>query len=135
MIGLRAIKGVVALIALVVAFGAAAAAPQTSSQGGVVVRVTPGRLTPDAATWDFEVVFETHTAPLTGDPAQFAVLLDPQGRTYTALRWDGDPPGSHHRKGVLSFKALQPAPASVTLKILGIGGVSERAFTWPVADR
>ena len=135
MIGLRAIKGVVALIALVVTFGAPAAAPQTSSQGGVVVRVTPGRLAPDAATWDFEVVFETHTAPLTGDPAQFAVLLDPQGRTHAALRWDGDPPGGHHRKGVLKFKALQPAPASVTLKIRGIGGVPERVFTWPVADR
>ena len=135
MIGLRAIKGVVVLLVFVVAFGSVVAAPQTSSQGGVVVRVTPGRLAPDAATWDFEVVFETHTAPLTGDPAQCAVLLDPQGRTHAALRWDGDPPGGHHRKGVLRFKAFQPAPASVTLKILGIDGVPERAFTWPVADR
>lgn len=135
MIGLRVIKNVVALMALVVALGAAAAAPQTSSQGGVVVRVTPGRLAPDAATWDFEVVFETHTAPLAGDPAQFAVLLDPQGRVHAPLRWDGDPPGGHHRKGVLRFKVLQPAPASVTLKIRGIGGVPERAFTWPVTDR
>lgn len=135
MIGLRAIKGVVALIALVVTFGAPAAAPQTSNQGGVVVRVTPGRLAPDAATWDFEVVFETHTASLTGDPAQFTVLIDPQGRAHAPLRWDGDPPGGHHRKGVLRFKAIRPAPASFTLKFLGIGGVPERAFTWPVADR
>lgn len=134
MIGLRVLKGVAALMALVVALGAAAA-PQTSSQGGVVVRVTPGRLAPDAATWDFEVVFETHTAALTGDPAQFTVLIDPRGQVHTPLRWDGDPPGGHHRKGVLRFKALQPAPASVTLKIRGIGGVPERAFTWPVADR
>jgi hypothetical protein len=135
MTGLRALKGVMALIALVVALGAVAAAPQTSNQGGVVVRVTPGRFAPDAATWDFEVVFETHTAPLTGDPAQFTVLIDPQGRAHAPLRWDGDPPGGHHRKGVLRFKALQPAPASVTLKIRGIGGVPERAFTWPAADR
>jgi hypothetical protein len=129
MIGLRALKGVVVLMALVVALGAAAAALQTSSEGSVVVRVTPGRFAPDAATWDFEVVFETHTAPINGDPAQFSILLDPQGRTHTALRWDGDPPGGHHRKGVLRFKVLRPAPASVTLKIRGIGGVPERAFT------
>ncbi len=135
MIGLREIKSVVALIALVVAFGVAAAEQQTSNQGGVVVRVTPGRLTPEAVTWDFEVVFETHTVPLAGDPAQFTVLLDPQGRTSAALRWDGDPPGGHHRKGVLRFKPLRPAPATVTLKIRGIGGAPERVFTWPVAER
>jgi hypothetical protein len=129
MIGLRALKGVVVLMAIVVALGAAAAALQTSSEGSVVVRVTPGRFAPDAATWDFEVVFETHTAPINGDPAQFSILLDPQGWTHTALRWDGDPPGGHHRKGVLRFKVLRPAPASVTLKIRGIGGVPERAFT------
>ena len=35
MIGLRATKGIVALLALVVTFGVLAAAPQTSSQGSV----------------------------------------------------------------------------------------------------
>lgn len=135
MTGLRAFKLAMALIALVIAVGVAAAEQQTSNQNGVVVRVTPGRFAPEAATWDFEVVFETHTAQLTGDPAQFTVLLDPQGRTHAALRWDGDPPGSHHRKGVLRFKPLRPAPGSVTLKMRDVGGVPERAFTWPVADR
>jgi hypothetical protein len=129
------LKGIVALMAIVVALGAAAAAPQTSNEGGVVVRVTPGRFAPDAATWDFEVVFETHTVQLTGDPAQFTVLLDPQGQAHAPLRWDGDPPGSHHRKGVLRFKPLRPAPASVTLKMRGVGGVPERTFTWSVDDR
>jgi hypothetical protein len=135
MTALRTLKGIVALMALVMALGVAAAEQQMSNQGGVVVRVTPGRFAPDAATWDFQVVFETHVAPLTGDPAQFMVLLDPQGRTHAALRWDGDPPGSHHRKGVLRFKPIRPAPATVTLKIRGIGGVAERVFTWSIADR
>lgn len=135
MTGLRALTVVVALMALFIALGAVGAETQTSNQGGVVVRVTPGRFVADAATWDFQVVFETHTAPLTGDPAQFTVLLDPQGRTYAALRWDGDPPGSHHRKGVLRFKPLRPVPASITLKMRGIGGVPERVFTWPVAGK
>jgi hypothetical protein len=135
MTGLRALKGIAALMTLIMALGAAAAAQQTSNEGGVVVRVTPGRFAPEAATWDFEVVFETHTVQLTGDPAQFTVLLDPQKQAHAPLRWDGDPPGSHHRKGVLRFKPLRPAPASVTLKIRGVGGVPERAFTWPVADQ
>jgi hypothetical protein len=135
MIGARALKGAVALIAFAVALGAAAAETQTSNQGGVEVRVTPGRFTPDAATWDFAVVFVTHTTELSGDPAQFTALRDPQGRTHAALRWDGDAPGGHHRKGILRFQPLRPAPPSVTLEIRGLGGVSERTFTWPVADR
>jgi hypothetical protein len=135
MTGLRTLKGIVALMALVMVLGVAAAEQRMSNQGGVVIRVTPGRFAPDAATWDFQVVFETHTVPLTGDPAQFTVLLDPQGRTHAALRWDGDPPGGHHRKGILRFKPLQPAPASVTLKIRGVGGVPERMFTWPTANQ
>jgi hypothetical protein len=133
MIGLRALKAVVTLMALAIALGAVAAETRTSNAGGVVVRVTPARLAPGAATWDFEVVFETHTVQLAGDPAQFSVLLDPQGRTHAALRWDGDPPGGHHRKGVLRFKPVQPAPATVTLKMRGIGGVPERIFTWSIA--
>lgn len=135
MTGLRAFKGVMALMALVITFGAVAAETRTSNAGGVVVRVTPARFAPEAATWDFQVVFETHTAQLAGDPAQFSVLLDPQGRTHAALRWDGDPPGGHHRKGVLRFKPVQPAPATVTLKMRGVGGVPERVFTWPSANR
>jgi hypothetical protein len=79
-------------------------------------------------------VGSNHTVTLTGDPAQFTVLIDSQGQVHAPLRWDGGPPGGHHRKGILRFKAVQPAPASVTLKIRGIGGVPERAFTWPVAD-
>jgi hypothetical protein len=135
MTGLRTLKGIVALIALVMLLGAAAATSQKSNEGGVVVRVTPGRFAPDTATWDFQVVFETHTAQLVGDPAQFTMLIDPQGRTHAALRWDGDPPGGHHRKGVLRFKPLRPVPASVTLKMRGVGGVPERAFTWSIADQ
>ena len=135
MTGLRALKAVVTLMALVMMLGAAAATPQTSNEGGVVIRVTPARLAPGAVTWDFEVVFETHTVQLTGDPAQFTVLFDPQGQVHAPLRWDGDPPGGHHRKGILKFRPIRPAPATVTLKIRGIGGVPERAFTWPVADQ
>lgn len=135
MTALRTLKGIVALMAFVMALGVAYAEQQMSNEGGVTVRVTPGRFAPEAATWDFEVVFETHTVPLTGDPAQFTALLDPQGRAHAALRWDGAPPGGHHRKGVLRFEPLRPVPASVTLKMRGVGGVPERVFTWPVADR
>ncbi|MEW6330430.1 MAG: hypothetical protein AB1560_03115 [Pseudomonadota bacterium] len=135
MTGVRLLKGIAALIALVIALGAVAAETQTSNAGGVVVRVTPARLAPGVETWDFQVVFETHTAQLTGDPAQFTVLLDTQQRTQAALRWDGDPPGGHHRKGILRFKPIRPAPATITLKMRGVGGVPERAFTWSIAGQ
>lgn len=135
MTGLRAFKAVMALIALLIALDVVAAEQQTSNEGGVMVRVTPARLAPGAATWDFQVVFETHTAQLTGDPAQFTELLDPQGRTHAALRWDGDPPGGHHRKGILKFRPILPVPATVTLKMRDVGGVPERALTWPIAGQ
>ena len=83
-------------------------------------------------------------SPMMGDLLAFGscllditarTLRDPQGRTHAALRWDGDAPGGHHRKGVLRFQPLRPAPPAVTLEMRGGGEVSERTFTWPVADR
>ncbi len=93
------------LLAAASAASAAGMASQISKEGAVTVKVTPITLTPTAATWEFEIVFDTHTAALTGNPAQFAVLVDAQGRRYAPLRWDGDPPGGHHRKGTLWFSA------------------------------
>jgi hypothetical protein len=63
-----------------------------------------------------------------------AALADSAGREYRAIAWEGDPPGSHHRKGILKFEPIKPAPTSVMLKIRRIG-VAERTFSWPVAAR
>ena len=118
--------------AIPMAYGSSALVPQVSREGAVTVKVTPGKLAPAAATWDFEIVFDTHTAALTGDPAQFAVLVDAQGRRYAPLRWDGDPPGGHHRKGMLLFRVPDGRNGTIELRLNGVGGVATRSFQWDV---
>jgi hypothetical protein len=104
--------------------------PQINKEGGVIVKVTPQRLAPGAETWEFEVVFETHTVALAGDPARFSALVDAEGRTHFPLQWEGDPPGGHHRKGVLRFKPEPGRDGMIELRIDGVGGVPTRVFRW-----
>jgi hypothetical protein len=104
-------------------------APQVNREGNVEVKVTPRTLAADAAVWEFEVTFSTHSVTLTGDPAQFSVLVDSRGNTHPALKWKGDPAGSHHRKGSLQFKPLA-GDAAVELRISGVAGVASRSFRW-----
>ena len=106
-------------------------APQSSRGGGVEVKVTPRTLAASAEVWEFEMTFDTHSVPLTGDPAQFSVLVDAQGREHNAFAWHGDPPGGHHRKGILSFKPLTGA-AQVELRVNSVAGVPTRSFRWSV---
>lgn len=104
--------------------------PQTSAEGGVTVRATPLAVGDADAIWRFQLSLDTHTVNLTQDLTQLAVLVDPSGKSYPATAWDGDPPGSHHRQGVLSFDPIKPRPAAVTLRIRGIGATPERNFSW-----
>ncbi len=133
---MKSLGVLVVAAALILALPAVSAgsslAPQVSRDGGVTVKVTPGKFESAAATWDFEVVFDTHTAALTGDPAQFAVLVDAQGRTHAPLRWNGDPPGGHHRKGTLQFRAPEARRGPIELRLNGVGGVATRSFRWDV---
>ncbi len=84
----------------------------------------------DGQPWRFEVRLDTHSVALDQDLAASAVLVAGDGREVRAEEWDGDPPGGHHRSGVLVFAAPVPGPQAVTLKIRGVG-VAERTFTWP----
>lgn len=59
-------------------------------------------------------------------------LIDGAGREYAPLAWDGDPPGGHHREGILKFKALAQKPETIKLAIRGIGGINEQIFAWQV---
>lgn len=102
---------------------------QTHRGGGVVVQVTPRSLAPDAPVWEFQVAFDTHTVALDGDPATFSTLIDSNGRVHEPLAWEGDPPGGHHRKGVLRFRPLA-GEAQVELRINGVAGVATRTFHW-----
>ena len=76
------------------------------------------------------MTLETHTQPLDQDLTRAARLVDAQGRQYPPLAWDGDPPGGHHRRGVLRFRPLAGSAESLELRLNGVGGVEVRAFRW-----
>jgi hypothetical protein len=131
--------GCIASLAIVLALSAPAAAiaqsrdanapsVQTSRAGGVTVTVTPRNLTADAQRWQFEIVFDTHSIELRQDMLTSAALIDVQGRRHAPLAWDGDPPGGHHRRGMLSFAPLGRVE-EVRLQIRDVG-VPERDFRW-----
>ncbi len=98
-----------------------------SSEDEVEVSVTPNKLSDDS--WDFEVVLNTHSVELSYDLAQSSFLVDKNGNTYKALAWEGDPPGGHHREGVLKFNKI-PRQENIDLRIRL--GDKERSFKWIV---
>jgi hypothetical protein len=131
-----------AVTGLLVAFGLASTGAlaanslpaQVNSEGGVQVTVTP--LSPASASmgWSFEITLSTHSVELDHDLTQIAVMIDAQGSAHAALAWDGDPPGSHHRKGVLQFQPLAEQPRVLELRIHGVGTAATRIFRWPPAE-
>ncbi len=130
-----------ALLTVAVALPQAALA-QTKSlpsrendEGQVMVTVTPLILSGTANAWRFEVRLNTHVAPISEDMAAVATLSDGNGHNEQAAAWEGDPPGGHHRKGVLVFKPISPMPGLVTLHIRQVGAVAERSFTWTLPSR
>lgn len=103
---------------------------RTNDELGVRVVVTPKTLAPGAAAWEFEVIMDTHTKPLTDDLVRAAVMVDENGRQYAPLSWQGDGPGGHHRKGLLRFAAPGEQPKTVELQLTGVGGSGKRIFSW-----
>jgi hypothetical protein len=99
-----------------------------------MVSATPVSL-PDSGNWRFAVQLNTHVTPITQDIAAVSVLSDGKGHEEKPVVWQGDPPGGHHRKGVLLFKPMNPRPDSITLKIRQVGSVPERAFTWKLTGQ
>lgn len=104
-------------------------APQVSNEREIKVTTTLQKIPNEAKTWDFEVVMETHTKALNDDLAKSSLLIA-GGKQYLPLGWEGAPPGGHHRKGKLHFKALAPQPQSVELQIRLSGDASPRSFKW-----
>ncbi|HDY73125.1 MAG TPA: hypothetical protein ENH86_00955 [Candidatus Jorgensenbacteria bacterium] len=99
---------------------------KTNSEGNVSVMATPI----DQSDWSFEITLNTHSVDINEDLAQVSTLTDENGNEYKPIEWRGDPPGGHHRKGVLSFGEITPRPQSITLFISQIGGIDERKFEW-----
>ena len=104
--------------------------PRTSNAAAVTVEVKPLGLTPVAKSWDFEVTMNTHTQALDQDLARVSVLVDDGDKQYTPSAWKGDPPGGHHRKGVLQFAPVPGNPKSLELRITGVGAPQARVFAW-----
>jgi hypothetical protein len=104
-------------------------APQVSNERQIKITATLQSIAKEAKTWDFEVVMETHTHALSDGMENSSVLIA-DGKQYKPVGWEGAPPGGHHRKGLLRFKAIAPPPASVELQIRLIGDPSPRSFKW-----
>lgn len=104
-------------------------APQTSDEREIKVVVAPRNLSNEAQSWDFDVTLETHTQALNDDMAKSSSLIA-DGKHYAPLAWEGAPPGGHHRKGLLRYKAIIPQPSSVELQIRLTGETLPRSFQW-----
>ncbi len=122
--------------ACLLAAGTAAAgslSPQSIDAHGVKTIVTPREVSGTSGAWEFEVLLETHTRALDEDMANVAVLIA-GGKRYAPVGWYGSPPGGHHRKGTLRFKAIVPPPSALTLQIRMAGEETPRAFVWPLRE-
>ena len=127
--------GLLALILAIAAFAASADTglpEQMNAERGVTVKVKPLDLGANTKTWRFSVSFDTHTGDLSGNPADAAVLIDSHGDRHAASEWEGDPPGGHHRKGILTFVAPEAQGGAIALRLANIGGVPVREFRWQV---
>ena len=109
------------------------AATQSTSVGGVTVKVTARNIAADAATWEFSVVLDTHSQDLSDDLLKSAVLRTDDGRELAPTAWKGAPAGGHHREGTLEFAAPQPRPKSVEIRIQRSGEAESRSFRWPLS--
>lgn len=109
-------------------YAAGELATQSTTQSAVTVKVTPQSL--QQTTWSFDVVFDTHSQELKDDLKESAVLVTPDGKQFSPIAWQGDPPGGHHRKGVLRFDAVSPTPERIELLIQRPGEQQPRTFRW-----
>jgi hypothetical protein len=110
--------------------GASAAqslATQSAGGSGVTIKATPRAL--PGGSWEFDVVFDTHSQDLRDDLMKTATLVA-DGRAHVPVGWKGDPPGGHHREGVLRFNAINPAPKAIELRIARPGEPKPRSFRW-----
>ncbi len=75
---------------------------QRQERGNVIIEITPRVLVPGKQPV-FALVFDTHSVDLDFDIAASSALTDESSASYGDAKWNGDPPGGHHRKGTLIF--------------------------------
>ena len=109
---------------------AAATAEQSSTEGGVTVKVTPKSMDAPGGAWEFSISLKTHSGALSDDLLQIVTLTTDDGRTLKPARWTGTAPGGHQREGVLRFEVPAPRPSAVELRIARPGESAPRTFRW-----
>lgn len=125
----RLILPLLSLMTALVFTGLAAAQPlasQSSSAEGVTLKAMP-RASPNGGL-EFDIVFDTHTRELTDDLVKTASLMV-DGKRLAPAGWQGDPPGGHHRKGVLRFDSGASAQM-LELSVARPGEAKPRMFRW-----
>ena len=80
----------------------------------------------------FDVKMNTHSVKLDNNFLVDSLLIDSEGIEYKPLKWEGTPPGSHHRSGMLEFPSLTGKPESVTLIIKNVSNVPKRIYQWKI---
>lgn len=109
------------------AAGGVALPDQATSVDGVEVAVSG--VTVDTTGVRVTVTMDTHTGSLDGDLA--ASTLTVAGTPTGPATWQGDPPGSHHRSGQLTFPGASVGPGDdVAVTVAGLPGPV--VFTWTV---
>ena len=103
----------------------------TSREKGVTVDVRPEQIV-NGQPVKFKVRMNTHSVTLAEDMMAVSELKDDGGKSYKAVKWQGSPPGGHHRSGILEFPKLEGSPKKVTLIIKDVSRVPERIFEWTI---
>jgi hypothetical protein len=113
------------------ALDAAAFETKSSRENGVKVDVTPVEFAPGKAA-RFQIRINTHSGDLSQNMVEVSMLRDDKGREYRPVRWEGSPPGGHHRRGVLEFPSFEGKSKKITLIVRDIANVPERLFEWEI---
>ena len=101
-------------------------ATKTDDSGQVFVDAKP--LKTEGKNLQFEITVTTHSVELWEDLSSVSKLIV-DGLETTPIRWEGSPPGGHHREGALFFENNFVNPKSIKLIIESIGG-EEKEFEW-----
>lgn len=100
-----------------------------STQNAVTLDVTPRSASADGSL-PIEITLTTHSQELNDDLLNTAVLVTADGIKHRPTEWKGDPPGGHHRKGVLVFNPYPAGKQNLELIIQRPGESQPRRFRW-----